>query len=205
MNVVITPHPLSGTVSSIPSKSDVHRILICSALADAVSVATPKLAPGNIVGASVFTTLSATAWMEKAHASLATAPAAAKMISPAGGYRVADLARIVWHRQVGANPTRFDDFTFPLDPMLLTGVARVVFGSYQSPNFLNAQQMIDATPTGADVPLPASTNEIVFTVYLPATPKPASGYPVAIFGHGLGDSRLGGPTAVAASLAGHAS
>lgn len=34
MNVKITPHPLSGSIPAIPSKSDVHRLLICAALAD---------------------------------------------------------------------------------------------------------------------------------------------------------------------------
>lgn len=34
MNVKITPHPLSGTVSAISSKSDVHRLLIAAALSD---------------------------------------------------------------------------------------------------------------------------------------------------------------------------
>ena len=173
----------------------------CAALAQAVAVAGPRVGPRQIVAASVFTTLSATAWLESARASLAAAPAAAAMLPPSGGYRVADLAAIVWHRQVGVNPSRFDDFSFPLDPTLLAGVGRVAFGSYQSPNFLNASQGIDPAPTGAAVPLATSSSEISFIVYLPATPKPPSGYPVAIFGHGLGDSRLGGPTAVAASLA----
>lgn len=34
MNVQIEPHSLQGTVHAIPSKSDVHRALICAALAD---------------------------------------------------------------------------------------------------------------------------------------------------------------------------
>lgn len=34
MNAVITPAPLRGTVKAIPSKSCVHRLLICAALAD---------------------------------------------------------------------------------------------------------------------------------------------------------------------------
>ena len=35
----------------------------------------------------------------------------------------------------------------------------------------------------------------------PAGKKPPAGYPVVIFGHGFGDSRFGGPTAVAPTLA----
>ncbi len=35
MNVKVTPSPLRGKITAIPSKSDAHRLLICSALADA--------------------------------------------------------------------------------------------------------------------------------------------------------------------------
>ncbi len=38
MNVEITPSPLFGTIEAIPSKSDVHRLLILSALSDAKTV-----------------------------------------------------------------------------------------------------------------------------------------------------------------------
>ena len=35
MDITITPRPLSGTVTAIPSKSQAHRLLICAAFADA--------------------------------------------------------------------------------------------------------------------------------------------------------------------------
>lgn len=38
MNVKITPHPLSGTVRAISSKSDVHRLIIAAALSDKPTV-----------------------------------------------------------------------------------------------------------------------------------------------------------------------
>lgn len=34
MNVKISPHKLSGVITAPVSKSEVHRILICSALSD---------------------------------------------------------------------------------------------------------------------------------------------------------------------------
>jgi pimeloyl-ACP methyl ester carboxylesterase len=43
--------------------------------------------------------------------------------------------------------------------------------------------------------------QVYFNALLPASPKPAAGYPVIIFGHGFGDSRFGGPTAVAPTMA----
>lgn len=43
MNITVIPSLLSGTVNAIPSKSDVHRILICAALSDKpVSLFIPK-------------------------------------------------------------------------------------------------------------------------------------------------------------------
>ena len=44
-------------------------------------------------------------------------------------------------------------------------------------------------------------NTLYFHAVLPASAKPATGYPVVVFGHGLGDSQYGGPTAVAPILA----
>ena len=191
----------ASTAYQACSTAPSNRLSYCAALGQAVAAASAGVAPQQVVAASVFTTMSATAWLEKARAQLRGTSAAARIVSPKGGYRVADYAALVWHRQVGVNPSRFDDFTIPLDPALLGGVGRVAFGSYQSPSFLNAGQTIDAAPTGLDVPLPAASSEIAFTVYLPDSTRPAGGFPVAIFGHGLGDSRLGGPTAVAATLA----
>ena len=34
MNITLTPAPLSGTVAAIPSKSHLHRLLICASLGD---------------------------------------------------------------------------------------------------------------------------------------------------------------------------
>lgn len=34
MDAIIQPHPLAGTLSAIPSKSEAHRVLVCAALAD---------------------------------------------------------------------------------------------------------------------------------------------------------------------------
>jgi hypothetical protein len=49
--------------------------------------------------------------------------------------------------------------------------------------------------------MPADRNQIYFNALLPDSPKPEKGYPVVIFGHGFGDSRFGGPTAVSPTLA----
>lgn len=171
----------------------------CAGLARAVSDLAGQLAPRRIVAASVFTTLSATAWIEKARAAIGISPLNVQRASPNGVFRLADLASVVWRPQVRANPPAFTNTPLPL--ALLSGVGRVAFGSFRSPSFLDDKQLIAAAPTGADVSLPEAAGEIFFEVYLPASPMPAAGYPVVIFGHGLGDSRFGGATAVAATMA----
>jgi len=133
---------------------------------------------------TTFTTMSATASLEDARGvALSTTPS----VQMAGEFAISDLSAFVLHEQVGTNPTRFSDVSLPLDPTLLSGVGRIAIGSFRSP------QLFGSTPT---------TAEIGFNVILPdaTKPKPAAGYPVVIFGHGFGDSRFGGPTAVAPAL-----
>lgn len=171
----------------------------CAAVSRAVALAAPLTGLRRIVAVSVFTTLSATDWMEKAHARLPESRAEAVMREPRGGYRLSALAAMVWRRQTA--PARFEEFAFPLDNPLLAGISRIAFGTFRSPDYLNASQAIDTVPTNLDVPLPAASNEIGFTVYVPEGAEPPGGWPVVIFGHGLGDSRFGGATAVAPVLA----
>jgi hypothetical protein len=172
----------------------------CAALAQAVGRLAPQFAPHKIVSASIFTTLSATAWMESARGQLlATQPKAAA--GPPAVFAVSDIAAFTIHQQTGVSPERFNDFTLPLSNPLFTGVGRVAFGSFQSPRFLNGQQIIPPQPSGMAVAAPAAADTIQYVVWLPGTPEPPAGYPVVIYGHGLGDSRFGGPTAVAPVLA----
>ncbi len=171
----------------------------CVSLANAV--AGLAISPQKAVAASVFTTMSATAWMEHARLILDYFPPAVILAQPQSSFHLADYTTAVLHEQVGANPSRFADFSIPLDPTLLAGVDRLVIGSYESPNFLEGDQTIRPGPTLPQLEVPASTNEVYFNALLPAAAKPATGYPVVIFGHGLGDSRFGGPTAVAPTLA----
>ncbi|MFB3828235.1 MAG: alpha/beta hydrolase family protein [Bryobacteraceae bacterium] len=176
----------------------------CAALSQAVAAASLQAAPRRVVSASIFTTLSATAWLEKARAQLENLAPASRLATNRSVFRAADLTAITWRRQVGTVPPRLGDITVDLNPavqsVLLAGVGRVAFGSYLSYRWLNDAQSIGLPPTAADVAAPAA-ELIQYTAYLPETARPASGYPVVIFGHGLGDSRLGGPTAVASSFA----
>lgn len=173
----------------------------CAELAAAVASAAPAFAPRRIIGASVFTTLSATAWLEKARERLFDTPLSVRPAGPRSVFRASDLAALAWNRQVGVSPPAFNELRFPLEPALIAGVGRIAFGAFSSPRWLDDRQSIALAPSRADVALPAETATIYFNAYLPETEMPASGYPVVIFGHGLGDSRFGGPTAVAGQMA----
>jgi len=173
----------------------------CVSLARAVSTAAASLAPRNIVAASWFTTMSATAWLEHARAILRYVPPVVIPARPQNTFSIPNLTEIVLHDQTGANPPSFTDLTIPLSSTLLTGLGRLVIGSFQSPSFLEADQTIRQTPTLPELEVPPYTNRVDFNALLPSSPQPAAGYPVVIFGHGFGDSRFGGPTAVAPTLA----
>lgn len=171
----------------------------CASLASAVGGI--STAPQKIVAASVFTTMSATAWLEHARLILNYVPPAPMPAQPQSTFVISKLASLVLHDQVGANPPAFVDLSLPVNSPLLAGVGSLVIGSFISPSFLDQDQTIRPGPTLPQLEVPASTNQVYFNALLPSTPEPPGGYPVVIFGHGLGDSRFGGPTAVAGTLA----
>jgi pimeloyl-ACP methyl ester carboxylesterase len=173
----------------------------CAELTQAVSIAAPQLAPANVVSASVFTTMNVTTWMEGAYAQLPNVVPPPTPSQPPTLIPFSNVASLVLHEQVAANPPQFVDVQLPITNPLFQGIGAIGFGSFASPNFLNGQQVIPTTPTGQAVALPGSVNEIYFHVFLPSAPAPPSGYPVVIFGHGFGDSQWGGPSAVAPTLA----
>jgi hypothetical protein len=80
-------------------------------------------------------------------------------------------------------------------------VGQVAFGKYDSPDYETAEQFIPPVGTRTGTPVVQGVNEVFFNLYLPSGPRPAGGWPVAIFGHGFGDNRLNSPYVVAASMA----
>ena len=148
---------------------------------------------------TIFTTLSATTWLDRARINL---PNTAPLLAPNGNpslYKLSDIRTFTVHQQTNANPSRFSDLTLPVS--LLLGVDRIAFGTFESPNYLNAQQSIDPVSTATDPGPGRGPHQIYFHALLPSQGKPASGYPVIIYGHGLGDSQWGGPSAVAPIMA----
>jgi dienelactone hydrolase len=164
----------------------------------------------RVIAASVFTTMSTTSVLEKIRDQVKAA-----RVSPidfrigTGGERAVfafgPAVTAVQHRQVGT--TAFVDI--PVPTILLTGLAlpgtgaigQLAYGKFTSPNYLTAEAIL--TPVGSRTgrPVAHGTTAVYVSLFTPATPKPAHGWPVAIVGHGFGDSREGLPLTVAGSLA----
>jgi hypothetical protein len=186
------------------------------ALLDALPMALAGGAdPEDILTASLFTTQSITAISKKIRAQIqAATPAPATFTLGPGGARTVfpeatpkTATPIVWNRQVRAStdPATFSPTTLPtaalfFPPGSAPAVSSVAFGSYSSPDYETAAKFIPAVGTATGTPVQQGTNQVQFTLFVPAGAKPAGGWPVAIFGHGFTDSKNGAPWVVAASL-----
>jgi Bacterial Ig-like domain len=160
----------------------------------------------DIAAASLFTTQTITAISDKIRAQIQAAPPpAARFDLGAAGERtvfpLSTITAVQWNRQVGTST--FGNSFLPVPALSAFGpvISTVAFGSYQSRDYETPAKVIPAYGTATGTPVVQATNTIGFTLFVPAGAKPAGGWPVAIFGHGFGDSRAGAPWAVASSLA----
>jgi dienelactone hydrolase len=165
-----------------------------------------KIDERRVVAASLFSTLSATAVMEKIRAHIKhDRPSQATML---GTFPRADVTAIQWRRQTGADATLSTSFTTSFLPLpaldIVPGaVGALAFGKFESPDWENDQQFIPPIPTRTGRPEVQRVNTLYFTLFLPAGSAPAGGWPVVIFGHGFTDSKQGAPIAVASTFASH--
>lgn len=191
----------------------------CAALSSALQAPEALLGGAwnfTLAGASVFTTMSATNWLEQARSLVDSQQP--PVVLPAGStsaFSLSDLKSITYLPQDNQTPqTQID---IPLSA--LSTVDRVVFGLYLSPNFLNVSGplagSISVTPTGEPIAgpvpvpgippgIPAGYVPVSFHVFLPPLSKlPADGhgFPVVLYGHGIGDNQFGAPTYIASTLA----
>jgi dienelactone hydrolase len=173
-------------------------------LAAAATVGVP---PADIVAASVFTTQSATAVLEKIRAQLKAAiPEPADFLLGPGGTRTvfarSEVADILFNQQVGVNPPTFSAVQVFLGALPVSGpVGTLAFGKYRSPDYETSEKFIPPVGTRSGVPTGQGENEIFFNLFLPSGPTSPEGWPVVIFGHGGGGSKQGRPFLVADSLA----
>lgn len=169
----------------------------CVQLSDAVARFRGVLPPNRrLVGASLYTTLSATAFLERAREVVMRTPP--RLLRDTQGIvNLSDLRGGLLRADVGpAGAT--EDVPFPASLSILpaTGVRRMATASFRSPRFLDERGLLPEAPTAAE-PTPLAEDEIEMTIYLPSTAMPAGGYPVLVAGHGFGDSRFGFPTVLA--------
>jgi hypothetical protein len=152
----------------------------------------------QVVGASVFTTLSGSAMLEAAwqYVSLAAPGAVVQQT-----LRASDIQSITLRQQTTVDGD-LEDGAFPASASTLAvlGIDRLVFGTLQSPRFLDERMVIPQLPTLAPLPEVRSLDEVGFHVLLPAAPPPPGGYPVLLAGHGFRDYRLAGPSVLAYSF-----
>ena len=166
--------------------------------------------PGRhgIAALSLFTTQSISADLHKIHRQIQRSnPAPASFMIGNGGttravFPVASLAGIQWVRQTGTAPAFTPSFVpTPALGVIPGAVASVAFGKFSSPDYQNAARVIPATGTLTGHPVAQGSNELVFELFTPSGPRPAGGWPVAIFGHGFTDSMYGAPWTVASVFA----
>jgi hypothetical protein len=186
-----------------------------AAIVQAIQAAVDHGVPAPaIVDASVFTTESATAVLEKIRDQLhAATPAPADFnLGPNGQRTVFDLdqmAGLTFNQQTTTDG--------PLEPAPVNldllrdvpgAVGQVAFGRYLSPDYeVHPGEYIPPVATLTGTPVVQGYSEIYFNLFLPSGPKPAGGWPVAIWGHGGGGNKQGSgntaPLMIAASLAAH--
>lgn len=162
----------------------------------------------RIAALSLFTTQSTSADLVKIRADIQrSSPSRVNFAIGNGGatravFPLATLTGITWNQQTGPQPS----FTASAVPVAALGVipgavGRVAFGRFSSPDYENAARYIPATGTLTGRPARQGSNELIVEIFLPSGPRPANGWPVAIFGHGFTDSMYGAPWTVASVLA----
>lgn len=159
--------------------------------------------PSDIADASLFTTQSIDVVSRKIRAQLhASTPTF--LLGSAGERTVFPLSSVFGiqlKRQTGTATFSTSFLPTPALSIFPGSVASIAFGSYASPDYETAAKVIPPYGTASGTPVVQGTNQVQFTLFIPAGPTPAGGWPTAIFGHGFTDSKDGAPWVVASSLA----
>ena len=166
----------------------------------------------NVATASVFTTQSATASLEKIRDQVkAATPAPADFNLGPNGTRTVFLLDNV--SSLNYRPQTREDPVMLAAPVSLAlsflrfipgAVGQIAFGKYMSPQYIvHPGEYIPEVSTRSGVPEVQNTTEVFFNLMLPSGTPPAGGWPVAMFGHGSPVNKNNAPLEVAAVLASH--
>lgn len=163
----------------------------------------------RIVAASVFTTMSTTTVLEKIRREVRSGASGTATfdIGNAGSVRavfpLSSITNISVLRQTGVSNSFAPPVALPLAALQSVpgAVGQLAFGKYTSPNFLAPGQFIPPVATRTGRPKVQSRDDVFFNLFIPAGAKPASGWPVALFGHGFTSDKEIAPFLLAAKLA----
>ena len=163
----------------------------------------------DIAVASVFTTQSATAVLEKMRDQIhaATPQPANFLLGPQGERTVFSLEgvtgiRFDQQRAVAPPPTQVNLDLSLIRDTFPGAVGTLAFGKYRSPDYqVHPGEYIPPVGTRTGTPAVQGVNEIYFNLFLPSGPTPAGGWPVAIFGHPNGGYKEDPSLSVAGSMA----
>jgi Bacterial Ig-like domain len=164
----------------------------------------------KVVAASVFTTMSVTAELQKIQDQIqASAPGPVDFNVGTLGQRayfpLPTVLSATITRQIGTAPTFAPPAPLPIPfAFNLNGpgvVGALAFGKYSSPIYVSPDVTFPPIGTRTGTPVAQGMNVLHFNITLPSSAKPAAGYPVAIYGHGFTDNKLGSFPLLAASMA----
>lgn len=174
-------------------------------LADAVERS--GLQKERVAAATVFTTQSATAVLEKMRDQVKAGEVARADfgLGPDGSLTVFDRPNVLgvtWRREITVG-TLSPALSLPMHLLDLVpgAVGRIAYGRFRSPSYLAAGEFIPEVATGNGSPTVRGENDIYFTLFLPAGQAPVGGWPVAIIGHGSGQNKDEFPLGIAATMA----
>ena len=171
----------------------------------------PDSSRGDIAAASFFTTGSVTATLEKIRDQIKAAPAPAANFNigfygERAVFPLSSVSYILSYPQISTvsppdpgNPTVV--YAPPYALVFGGAVGTFASGKFTARNYETAGGYIPAVPTRTGVPAVQSTGDIYFNLMLPAGPRPANGWPVAIFGNGFADNKNQSPVLISAALA----
>lgn len=158
-------------------------------------------------GRSTFTTMTATRELSVFRAQLDSGSAykaAGIALDQRGLDFVIDGERRVYSGANLVRPRRFNDLQVgtgdaPVEEPVFDSATTTLadgtyaFGSFLAPQWLNSARYIPRRPSGSAAPGPTGSARIGFVLIVPqatpTTPKPAGGWPVAIFGPGVTRSK----------------
>ena len=199
----------ANSVSTGDPVLDQYRVAVRAVLAALPNHVNPPVLKQDVVAASLFTTLSATASLEQMRKRIMQdpAPVADFNLGLSGVTKtVFDLVNI--KKVENLTQTKTDPQAQPTSSIaplgvlrIVPGIGKVAFGRYSSADFrVPGGNYIPQVGTLTGKPAIQGHPVLSFVLFLPSSPEPPNGYPVAIYGHG-GKTNRSASGYVAAELA----